>query len=361
MKLHAVIIASLALLTSSAQAQSWTIDAATFQGDPGTYTELGVGAPAVVWTPGSGEYTMFFETQVGLADAACPTGYWAVGAATSPDGLNWTQWDAPLLEPEPGTYFSCGGRQPTALRTAGGISMWFVGYQTADACAIDTPSWGCTRNTGIGQAMLSPMEFDDGAGGTIVEHILITGTEPAFAGSGYAEPSVIVVGNELHLFAGYLGSIHHATSTDMMTWTWDANPVVSPGSDSWNQHQIYSPTVNCRSLINVGSGTSSGVGVTPTASTTYEMFYGGKTYVPGSVDGGWQHIDASNTTAQWRFPAAPVMQFTGDGNWKSFDVLRSGSAHLMWFEEDGMAGPEIKFASDSSSFDPWATRNRICR
>lgn len=145
-----VLIAAAALAQGS---PTVLVDSsAIFQGQPGTFTANGVGAPSVVWDPAVQRYVMAFETRTGAADAACPEGYWSIGLAVSDDGYDWELWPNPVVSPTQGRPWSCYAVHPSLLRdTDGTYHLWFKAGQRTDACANNTPTWGCALQPGIGK------------------------------------------------------------------------------------------------------------------------------------------------------------------------------------------------------------------
>lgn len=144
--MHILLLASLA-----AHAQQVVLDpGVALQGQPGTFTESGVGAPTVTWDPRLQRFIMFFETQTGPVDALCPQGRWSIGVASSEDGYAWQTWPEPVVSPTPDTPYSCYAAHPAVVRLSNGdYRLWFMAGQTTDACADGEPAWGCAVHPGI--------------------------------------------------------------------------------------------------------------------------------------------------------------------------------------------------------------------
>ena len=115
------------------------IDGSNSRGTPGDWDGTGVGLPAVVAVPGG--FLMSYDAR------GIPFG-WAHGAASSPDGVNWTKYAGnPTLLPAGGdTAWDNWFRGQVALLLDNGtFKMWYSGaggpWQTGYATSPDAHSW----------------------------------------------------------------------------------------------------------------------------------------------------------------------------------------------------------------------------
>ena len=158
------MILSFALTALAQQPADWQfVSGPVLSPNPGiSFMSQSIGSPTVVYDTLRNRFIMLFESKTPTVDARCPQGVWAIGAAVSTDGINWTPFSTPIINPNPslGRFFSCVAAHPTALFSAtqptanGGILFVFKAEQRNDACATSTPSWGCDIQTGFGRAII---------------------------------------------------------------------------------------------------------------------------------------------------------------------------------------------------------------
>lgn len=178
MKMKTLALLFFSTVSSTAAAQSLT-DHGTFlvEPTPGTFYEKGVGAPTVAYDASQDQWVMYFETKLypsngftgvtpegqayldslypggsgpDLATCVPGPGFWGIGRATSPDGLNWTVDADPVVLPEGGSAYGCFAAHPEVLFDGSTWHLWFKGGQGSNACANGTtPAWGCTNTTGV--------------------------------------------------------------------------------------------------------------------------------------------------------------------------------------------------------------------
>jgi len=114
--------------------------------------------------------------------------------------------------------------------------------------------------------------------------------------SSFAEFVVDPNGTTLHQFAmvtGTTSGIWHASSTDQgVTWAWDGAPILTPGSETWENLTVGVPTVWCESgtwyMLYRGTGNGTFVIGTGLASATaatgpWTRVQAGPSYVIGGV------------------------------------------------------------------------------
>ncbi|MCB9697580.1 MAG: hypothetical protein H6738_12435 [Alphaproteobacteria bacterium] len=122
-------------------------------------TVNGIGAPTVAYDEDDDLFVMFFETQIDPSTAdGCSVGHWAIGAASSPDGVTWTIWDDPVVAPTPGTPYACVAAHPAVVFDGGVFHLWFKAEQ-GNAVA-GSPPWGTANYAGVGYATVD-VALDD--------------------------------------------------------------------------------------------------------------------------------------------------------------------------------------------------------
>lgn len=183
-------------------------------GTADAYDEVRVAAPSVI--NDGGTYKMWFMGR----DASA---VWAIGYATSPDGLNWTNAGQVLDVGGAGAWDSQMVRDPAVILDGGTYKMWYAG----------TASWPAFK---IGYAT-SP----DGITWTKdLSNPVFTGTTDGWDGFQVYAPSVVKDGGIYQMyFSGtdnnmsQVWSTGHASSSDGITWTEAVrNPILIPdGTD----------------------------------------------------------------------------------------------------------------------------------
>jgi hypothetical protein len=332
------------LLPSAATAQSFTIDASIFEGASTGWSSEGVGAPSVVYADQYSQFILYFESQTGVADAQCPDGYWSIGHAWSSDGLSWSVASAPLLEHSSGTYTGCGLRHPSVVRNGGTHMVLFSALQEADTCAGGAiPSWGCTRDSGIGYAMFSEQWAQGPQGPRLRLNPLVQIMSPVVEGAGYSEPSLLSANGSLHMYVEWLGEIQHARSQDLVTWTFDAAPVLTAGANTWSQDSLYSPAATCAPPNSNGATVNA-------SGPMIDMLYGGRTWgATALAEAGWSNAESADSFNFRANPLGAAFTYTTLTEFISIDAMRAGSTTLVWFEEQAADGrPSIGFATDGS-------------
>ncbi len=80
--------------------------------------------PTVLHNPDSLRYEMWFNASVGP-----PTWRpYRIGFATSPDGISWTLYPDPVLEPSSGQWDEYTVEGPMVIRENGEYKMWYTSF-----------------------------------------------------------------------------------------------------------------------------------------------------------------------------------------------------------------------------------------
>lgn len=261
----AVVVTLLMTATTALAAlpanMSWT----KYTGNPvvnGTLCYSGEHFRPAVVVESANNYKMYFSDRSDGADVYL--------ALTSDGGQTWTcaNGGSPVL-----TRGTGGSWDDTRVLTVSVVKdspsdykMWYTGRNAAGVYAIGY----ATSSDGISWTKYGS------------NPVLTTGSPAAWDGQYVREPSVLNVGGTYHMW--YSGTVKwpffrigHATSPDGITWTKDpANPVVTPVAGSWDQSEVYSPSV----IANGGA---------------YEMFFS------GNSGGRWVtgHATAASVSGPW--------------------------------------------------------------
>lgn len=260
-------------------------------------------APWVV-IEGSG-YLMYLALKKGDSEA--------LYRATSSDGRQFTLESGAILEPS-APLLGMGITAPTVVKHDGSYRLWFA--------TID--------GRGIGTATSS-----DGRQFTLHPELVLTGSLEWERGADnaftVATPSVLRVGDTFHIWytGGDGNAIGHATSSDGVTWSKDAEPLLRRGkSGTWNAAFVGAPRVTAVKLVS--------------GRTIYRMYFTGRGNrnaigFAGSFD----------ALAWSEFAQNPVFEL-GDGV-SAAHVLPYLSGALMFFEKTvqgkttiGIAGHRVQ-------------------
>ncbi len=193
---------------------------------PGTFENDAVFEPVVVY-----DGTRFHMWYAGASQSG--TAY-AVGYATSSDGINWTKHaNNPVLQPSPAGSWDEQGVFPSAVIIDGSIfKMWYSGIKqdvarTGYATSSDGINW--TKHA-------SNPVLEVGPAGSWDSDLIWT-------------PDVHFDGTTYHMwYNGFNPSaarIGHATSPDGIQWTKNpANPIINPGAEgTWESREAGHPRV----------------------------------------------------------------------------------------------------------------------
>jgi predicted GH43/DUF377 family glycosyl hydrolase len=219
-------------LAVSADGFSWTRLGKVLElGAPGAFDDARLVYPTVLVH--GGQYHMWYA---GYSDA---TARFAIGYATSQDGVVWTRVDGdpstsiidPVLAPGTAGIDTKSAQAPSVIFNPGD-GLFYLWY-------------GATEGSVIQVALATS---PDGVHWT-KKGVVLPVTPGAWDSSRVNFPRVFDAGDHLEML--YAGSnvpsagtrIGYATSPDGVTWTKSAaNPVISPvGGAAWNGYTIYSP------------------------------------------------------------------------------------------------------------------------
>jgi predicted GH43/DUF377 family glycosyl hydrolase len=221
---------------------------------PGGWDEGGVETPNVVRRP-DGSYLLYYTGTL-----AKDSNRWAIGAATSPDGIAWTKvGDGPVLEgagdwegPFQDGQTQVGGvLEPSVVYRpdAGRYQMWYSGLGDRGGSIAFRLGYAESRD-GISWTRRSEpvLESQPGAwDSAVVSH----GDVLYLPGVGYhlfyfgasTENYQMAEANGAAMIPGSIG---HAYSSDGLRWEKDANPVLTVVPDTWEAWMVGGPSALAR-------------------------------------------------------------------------------------------------------------------
>jgi predicted GH43/DUF377 family glycosyl hydrolase len=301
-------------------------------GASGAWDSVQIYSPAVLFDGST--YRMWYTGNKG-------TGAYAIGYATSTDGLSWArQGSNAILNPGTAGSWDAGSiRYPTVITDTGMYKMWYTGRDSNSVPRMGyaTSSNGVTWTKYASNPVLAP-----GSAGSWDEKYM-------------AEPTVIKVGSVYMLW--YTGAnnagtyaIGYATSTDGTSWTkYSGNPVLSSTNVTDIDHYAYAPRVV---YIN---------GV-------YYMLYSASNWA-GTV---WEIYYASSTDGIHWMKRGRVIPQGPDGSFDRYSadygaVIYADNTFKMWYSGlDSNSYYQIGYASApsitlvSKAFLPIAANGGIC-
>lgn len=343
------LLSTVLLLAASALAQTpsdWDIHPdVLLTGADVSWGET-IGSPSVVYNTRDSQYYMFFESRLATTDPDCPAGLWAIGLATSPNGLdNWTVRTQPIVNPAPNaaspTFHSCVAAHPGAIyrETAQGgiIDVFFKGEQADDACDGGAQSWGCGQYTGVGRYRI---RFDSN-GNFFDQTLFTTPVVSSETNFGYPKPLRYTAANGtttwLMSYTDYPNVRIAAAPSPGGPWT-DQGVIldvdVEGTTASWVENEFFSSALACRDA-----------GALP-----FEVFMGGRDTRYAFVIGGGvgKAVSITGVAGSWNVGPTPFFSFLGDDQFRHWDVLRleSSNDYLMWYDErDASGNNQIRFTS----------------
>ncbi len=355
---YAVAAITLGLTTSAANAQVagdfdvWPDVLMSANSGGNGYMVNGIGSPSVTYDSNRDRYLMVFEVRLPATDPNCPAGLWGLGIAESPDGISWTPQSTPLLEPQPGSYYSCVAAHPSTMYDVKNkrLFVFFKAEQDSAACDAGPQAWGCNRYTGVGQ--IEVKYFNNGN----VKTVRTEATPTLVVGQNFGYPKVIrtPAGNNTGYYMlltrrpdAYLA--RGTANADRIDWTLTGTPVMQPGTVSWAMTELINPALVCEG----------------TATYNYSSFIGGRTILGGLIDAGGWGKSVSDDSTNWLFGADPIFSFNGAAPFRHWDVLRVGSNpgadYLVWFsEKDGNNKNQIRFATTTATWNNADVYDRQC-
>jgi predicted GH43/DUF377 family glycosyl hydrolase len=219
-----VLVAVFVLVSTSIAQINWRKDPGNpipLNGPNGTWYRH-VFFPCVLYNPDSSRYEMWFTASAGPG-----TPNWRpyrIGFATSPDGISWTVYPNPVLEPDAGTWDETTVDHATVLRENGEYKMWYTGWSLTSpefkiGYATSTNGIDWTKEM-LHNPILGPgiAAWEDG-------------------GVGYCTVMSVPGGGYKMWYCGLnqtwvpdSGRTGYATSSDGISWQRMNNPVLTTGS-----------------------------------------------------------------------------------------------------------------------------------
>ena len=264
----------------------------------------GVGAPTVDYDARTGTYAMYFESPTPTLPAECDTAY-AIGRATSSDGVNWVVDAEPVLGPDlgtPGSPFHCVAAQPAIVFDGATWHLFFT--MASEPVAEGQPN----TSTGIGYATSA-----DGTHFTVQSAPLI-----AYDGVTLGLPSAVIVDRVLYLMYVWrpdfrIASIPLDGGTN---WTIEERIVLyHSDAGDWALQWVLGPSVYCEE----------------DQTDPFSLVFG------GDDDNNARNLGyaRSATGYTWSLDAEnPLPVDTLDtSSLNHWDVLEAGADALMWYSK----------------------------
>lgn len=325
--------------------------------DPGIpFMTESISSPSVVFDSNHNRFIMVFESRTSTVDARCPQGIWALGAAVSNDGINWTPFATPMLRPNPNSsrFYSCVAAHPTAIYDPtqyggnGGLLVVFKGEQTNDACPAGgvVPPWGCDQYSGFGRLQIEL----NGAGNPLRvfvrnQPIMI----PTVNEFGY--PKLVEdFPNYRMLYQSY-PDIYATETTSLLSFP-EGTPELEvseyAASVPWVTDELFNATLLCND----------------DPVFEYATFVGGRnTNFGGIVEGAWGKAIKQLWSDDFLLEVTPQQSWTGNNEWRHWDISRTTTGeYLVWFDEkDPVTGNNfIRFGATDLSFANNTVMSKIC-
>jgi MYXO-CTERM domain-containing protein len=314
----------------------------------GTFYENGVGAPTVAYDTNKKEWVMYFEARFsGETKPGCPT-EWGLGRATSPDGLNWTVDDAPVINPIDDSFYGCVVAHPIIIFDEGTWRLWFKAQQENDVCGDEDgdPTWGCSVVTGVGYASSTDgVNFD-------------VSPEPMVNVSTFGFPAVAKIDGVMHMMLAY----SDAANDIYEMWqslsfddgeTWSVPSVnLTPGYAIWSEDEVFNPSLVCENE-----------GAYP-----FTLFVGGRnTEEDAILTAGLGRAYSSDSVAWFLSADNPLFEWETqvESDWRHWDAMRLGRDYILFFsqkDENGRnrVGMAYTFDEQQTEFEVDRISTRIC-
>ena len=339
----------IALVMSTAWAQSpgdWSFQAgAVLSPIPGsTWMGTTLSNPSVVRDWVNNQYVMAFETRTDTVHGSCPNGVWAVGLATSPDGITWTPQPNPVVMPNPGSgnFMACVAAHPTLVfrtTTAAQVPSMYLYFKAEGLNG--TPG-------GIGAALL---KF---SGARPYLRTLYATPALAAGGRSYSTPHAVRQGSRWRLMVQDYPDILEFTSTTPTSFTGGGSVVLDHSAlrapvVPWVDNELFNPAYVC--------------GDDPVGNMDLKLFVGGRDTDYGAVvDGAFGTAISNRTTIAFALDATPQVTWTGNSAWRHWDVvgLTTGEYLVYFDEKDGSGNNFIRLGGTDLGWSAADVGTRYC-
>jgi hypothetical protein len=315
-----------------------------------TYMSESIANPSVAYDTIRDRYLMVFEARTPTVNAACPQGVWALGYATSPDGLVWTPSNIPLLNPTPGsgTYHECVAAHPNVIFNPaanggnGRLVVWFKGEEDNSICG---GTGSCDQQyTGVGR-----MRVNYNLAGNITSTTVKATPVLDSGDANFGYPHVVQNNGTFYMLFGRYPDILVATGATTGLFVADPIPALElaeyAGTIPWVEDELFNPATVCEDNI-----------IFP-----FSAFVGGRNTNFGAViNGGWGS-GISSTGLSWVLGIDPFFEWSDDLSWRHWDVLRANNDYLVWYDQkDGSGNNSIYFASTTTTWNNADVYSKSC-
>jgi len=331
------LVAAVLVPRAHAQSFSFTEMGQVLGPDPGvTFASQSVGAPSITWDSRHSQLVMMFESRTPTTHADCAKGVWAVGMATSTDGTNWSIESTGVVMPDPtGTKpYACVAAHPAAVFTNvnpnGKVQVYWKGESQTTCAAVNC------EYEGIGRAIVT-LDATGGLGSVSIQ----AGPVIAFPATKYGGyPRAVKVGSTFYMTAQLYPYVYTFTSSNPSVFA-GTQLAFSPddptfASYTWVYDEFMAPSVICDD-----------------SPMEFGLFVGSRdtdygTVVQGAIG---KAISANWTT--WALSSTTSITFTGDDDYRHFDVIRLDSnEYLMYYSvKDASGNSTIHLAATDPGFD----------
>jgi hypothetical protein len=347
-------LAQLSTGAANAQALAWSFVAGSvLSPDPAiAFMSQSIASPTVAWDSNRARFLMLFESRTTVVDPNCPAGVWAIGVATSPDGITWTPRTNPILNPTPGsgTYYQCVAAHPTMLYNSNGngtVVGWFKAEQ--GTVVAPCPAWGCGNATGIGRVRV----VLNAAGTPLSTSVSAT---PVWASNGLTIgfPKMTKVGNDFRMALQVYPDIWTAESTNLNSFSPSVALTVAEMQTavSYAQDELFNPSTICND--------------DPALVFPNAMFVGARDTAFGAVvDAGWSKAMLDQVSLTYFLETTPQQTWTNNNEWRHFDVhkLNTGTdEYVVWFDEKDPAtgNLSIRFGGTDIAISGTDLVSKVC-
>jgi len=330
-------LALVLLVGNEASAQTFT-DMGQVLGPDGTvsFASLSVGSPSITWDSKHDQLIMIFESRTPMTHANCAKGVWALGMATSTDGLSWTIEPTRVVMPRPasGNGFACVAAHPAAIYTNAGANGKVQVYWKAES------NTNCVGNyceyTGIGRAVITLK-----ASGGLKSVSIQAGAVLAFPNNRYGGfPRAVKLDSKFYLTTQLYPNVYSFDSTVPSSFGNSAlafDPTdAAYSSYTWVTDEFMAPSIVCND-----------------SPMEFGLFLGSRDLEYGAVASGAIGKAISSDFATWYLGSTSSVSWTGDDTFRSFDVIRlDTNEYLMYYsKKDGSGNSTIHLAATDTGFD----------